>query len=388
MNKDILDILAIAGSESYTLATVVGTEGSSYRRPGARMLIGDHGRLAGSVSGGCLERSLVQRGQWLAAGGPKLLRLSTHAEPDETELAYPGCGGTVEILLENLVAAPGHGDDVIGLLRWIRDSRAPAVLATAIRGSADVPVASRAAMNADGHRLGAGGATLWTLCQRQLERALSERTSFTHRYVVAGGEVEVWMEYIAPARELLLCGRHHDVAPVVEMAHLLGWQVTVAAGTNEADQLGRPDAIIEPTGASVTGWTRTRPGAAVVIMTHSLALDRQLLGALLGDDEVAKDLAYLGLLGPRHRTDDILDELAREGLPLSAAARARLRAPVGLDLGGDGPAAVALSLTAEIQAVWSQRNARPLVERAHASASDAQAQRPPPGDQGHVQQAS
>ncbi|MEX1364791.1 MAG: XdhC family protein [Nannocystaceae bacterium] len=155
-----------------------------------------------------------------------------------------------------------------------------------------------------------------------------------------------------------MCGRHHDVEPLVTMARMQGWSVTVAAGRTPAAQLGRPDAIIEPSPEEVGAWVRARRDGAVVLMTHSLALDRQLLGALL----VEPASAYLGLLGPHHRARDIFDELEREGVCSRSVADDRVRAPIGLDLGGDGPAAVALSIVADIQAVWARRSARPLAQ--------------------------
>lgn len=366
MNKDIRDLLRAATPGSYTTATVVGIEGSSYRRPGARMLIDDHGRRAGSISGGCLERTLVQRGRWLASGGPKLLRLATSAEPDETELSYLGCGGTILVLLENLEvdgSARTAVDDHIGLLRWVSDQRAPAVLATVIGGTGDLPLASRVAMTDADQRIGTGASALWPLCRRDATEVLRARKSAWREYSVDGATCEVFLEYLPPVRELLLCGRHHDVKPVVDMAQMLGWRVTVAADDTSAADLGPPDALIAPTPAQVGEWANARPDAAVVVMTHSLALDRQLLSALLA----VPDLTYLGILGPYHRTRDILDQLQRDGARVSEGALARLRAPIGLDLGGDGPAAVALAIIAELQTVWSGRGARPL----HLSADRA-----------------
>lgn len=362
MNKDIREVVrAATPGGRYTLATVVGIAGSSYRRPGARMLIDGRGKRVGSISGGCLERTLVSRGAWMAREGPRLLRFSTSAEPDETELSYLGCGGTIEVLLENVTvdAAPAGGH--VDLLRWIYEQRAPAVLVTVIRGSNDLPIACRVALTSSGHELGTNAERLWSLCHDHAHQALTAGRSTRRTYTVAGDECEVFFEYIPPVHELLVCGRHHDVQPVVGMARMLGWQVTVAAGRTPAAELGTPDAIIPSTPDEVGDWARARPEAAVILMTHSLALDRQLLGALL---EVPR-LAYLGLLGPYHRTRDILEQLEVEGAPVEAAADGRLRAPIGLDLGGDGPAAIALSIIADLQAVWAGRSARPLCQTEH-----------------------
>lgn len=377
MNPDIREVLRAATSDGhYTLATVVGIAGSSYRRPGARMLVDERGRRVGSISGGCLERDLVKRGAWLAREGPRLLRFSTSAEPDETELSYLGCGGTIEVLLETHPVEASSAEVHVELLRWIDRQRAPAVLATVIRGAPGLPVATRFAMTSSGHTQGPGADQLWARWGRSAAQALTAGASSRQTGTVAGVEYEVFFEYLPAVHELLVCGRHHDVHPVVRMAHTLGWDVTVAAGSTAAEPLGTPDAIIAPTPAVVADWARARPDAAVVLMTHSLALDRQLLGALL---EVPR-LAYLGLLGPYHRTHDILEQLRREGASMSAATDGRLRAPIGLDLGGDGPAAIALSIVADLQAVWAGRSARPLCQTEHRAIHPPAAEAPPTAD--------
>jgi xanthine dehydrogenase accessory factor len=101
-----------------------------------------------------------------------------------------------------------------------------------------------------------------------------------------------------------------------------------------------------------------RPGSLAVVMTHHYLHDLPLLRGLL-----PLPLAYLGLLGPRRRAEKILADLAAEGLPVTSAMRARLRAPVGLDLGAELPEEVALSIVAEMTAVLAGRDARPLRER-------------------------
>lgn len=355
MNKDTRDILAVCGEADgpLVLATVTAIEGSSYRRPGARMLAGAAGRLAGSVSGGCLERDLVVRGAWLAEHGPRLVRLDTAADADETELAYPGCGGVIEILVERVSAADPRGP--LALLQWIADRADAAVLATVTRSTGAVVPGARAAFTASDRILGRDGEEVAALAAGDARDVCSRGRSATRTYATDSGDVDVFLEYLAPRRRLLIAGRHHDVKPLVELATLVGWHTTVAASGTGAAELGDPDAVIPLAAGDVATWAASHPGGAVILMTHSLALDRQLLAAVID----APDLAYLGLLGPRHRADDILGELARERA-VDPDAVARLRAPVGLDLGGDGPEAVALSIVADLQATWSGRTAARL----------------------------
>lgn len=350
MNKDTRDILDRAYSTGgpFVLATVTRTEGSSYRRPGARMLIGASGRVAGSVSGGCLERDLVRRAVWLVENGPRVLRFTTAADPDENELHYLGCGGAVEVLVEPAtVDLPG----ALGVLRWIDGQRAPAAMATVTSSDArGLPIGARFAATALDHCFGLHGEGLSRLCETDVRDAVVARRGGCRRYAVGDARIDVVIEHIAPTRELLIAGRHHDVSALVALAGLQGWRTTVAAAGTRPGRLGDPDDIIELSPSAARRWAAGRAGAAAVIMTHSLALDRELLAVLLHQDQ----LAYLGLLGPRHRADDLLAELARRG-DLPAFGTEHLRAPVGLELGGDGPEAVALSIAADLQVTWSER---------------------------------
>jgi xanthine/CO dehydrogenase XdhC/CoxF family maturation factor len=305
VRKDARDVLAAARG-AFTVATVVRVRGSSYRRPGARMLVDAHGVIAGSVSGGCLEGQIARRGRWWAEAGPVVRRFTSEADADDDDRAATGCGGTVEILIENEPSA-------LDALRWVAARRVAACIATVL------PSARRAAVTATDAW---GDPRLVDVARRALA---------TGGHAWSG---DVFVEYLPAPRELLVCGRHHDVAPLVRLCRMMGWEVTVAAGGVAARALGEPDATIALDAGEVAAWAAVRPEAAIVVMTHAVALDRELLAAL---DRLP--VAYLGVLGPRRR----LGEVA-----------ARVRAPIGLDLGGDGPEAVALSVAAEVQAVWER----------------------------------
>ncbi len=312
MNKDARDVLAAATGD-VTVATVVRVLGSSYRRPGARMLVDERGAIAGSVSGGCLEGEIARRGRWWAEAGPVVRRFTSEVDPDDDDRAATGCGGTVEILIE-------RGAGALEALRWVAARRAAACIATVIGG---------------GDRAGPRAAVTATEAwgdPRLIAPARRALATGAHAW-----SRDLFLEYVPAPRELLICGRHHDVAPLVRLGRALGWEVTVAATGVPARALGEPDRVIALDPATVAAWAAARPGAAAVIMTHAIALDRGLVGVLAG-----APLAYLGVLGPRRRIGELPDQV---------------RAPVGLDLGGDGPEAVALSIAAELQAVWHGRGA-------------------------------
>ncbi len=331
MNKDVRDILAVRperaerveGPEDvHTLATLVRVVGSSYRRVGARMLVHASGVIAGSVSGGCLEGEIARKGRWWAERGPVVKRF------DDEEI---GCGGAIDVLIENVRDEDPHGP--LAALRWIAARRVAARMVTVI----------------DGALLGA-------------RHVATATETWPGSRPLAGEQL---VEELEAPRELLVAGRHHDVAPVVRMARLLGWEVTNASRGVSRSALGDPDHVIEPTTAAAAAWATARPGAAIVLMTHDLALDGRLLAALLTASAAP---GYLGVLGPAHRTARIVDGLDASVRALAAAART----PVGLDLGGDGPEAIALSIVADVQATWHARTGSRLC----APGAGAWSQRP------------
>jgi xanthine/CO dehydrogenase XdhC/CoxF family maturation factor len=162
---------------------------------------------------------------------------------------------------------------------------------------------------------------------------------------VAGADV--FMEYIGPAQRLVVFGAGHDVIPVVSLAAGLGWDVTVAdvrSGYAKPERFPGAERVLTlaPTGA--LGDIRIDRDTAVVMMTHNYPLDTMLVPQILPFRP-----RYLGLLGPKKRTVRLFEEIGLDSL------RHDLHAPVGLDIGGDQPAAIALSIIAEIQAVLSGR---------------------------------
>lgn len=323
------------------LATVVDTEGPCYRRTGARMLIGPSGRLAGCVSGGCLERDLVRRAAWLAAEGPRLLTYDTAAEGDEEDRAYLGCGGTVHVLVEALEPAKR------ALLEQVAGQRAPSTLVTVLSSSdPTVGVGEAFAVATDD----AFGEPSWRALAVDLARQSLDDGAHVRGVVQThAGPLDVLAEHIPPRRALLVAGIHHDVAPVVELARAAGWEVTLAAGRAH-DVTARADDRVELARAAIAQWLCSHPHGAFVIMNHSVALDRMCLGAALA----AGTRPYVGLLGPVDRTRKIVDVL-RETEGASDAAIERVRAPIGVPLGGEGPAAVALSIVAELEQTYARR---------------------------------
>lgn len=350
-----IDTAALDGEETI-LATVVKVEGSAYRRPGARMLIPLHGRTVGTVSGGCLEQDLAKKAWWLTdAGEPVVRRYSTGATEDEDDeqsaLTFGlGCNGTVFVLLERLRARTPS--PAIDLLRRVRDHQQPAAMATVIATSrnASVRVGDRLLSDTD-HAL--RNPQLNQAMRNDLHKTLQQKKSSIRLYTDSRGEIEVFFEYIAPPPRLVIFGAGHDAQPLVRMAKLLNWHVSVIDSRSHfarPERFPQADAVIFASLDNPFDLCPLIDGAAVAVMTHSYRQDRHWLSQV---QQAAP--AYIGQLGPKERTERLLTDLGR-----SASA---LHYPMGLDLGGDAPESVALSILAEMTAVLNRRQGAMLRHR-------------------------
>jgi xanthine/CO dehydrogenase XdhC/CoxF family maturation factor len=317
------------------LVTLVRAEGSSYRRPGARMLVGTGGAAAGTISGGCLEAEVVRKAEWMVAGGAVVERYSTMFD-DTAEVPFGlGCGGVVDLLLE-----PVETPESAALFAAMEASLSgdERFVATWLPGEGR-PL-RRAVFGPDGALVfassGLGEAELREVSARGVG-ALAEGAG-------------VFVETIRPPQRLFVLGAGDDAKPVVTMAALLGWGVTVAEGRPHlarAERFPEAERVIVVRSAAELG---VRTGDAVVLMTHSYEQDRMLLAGLISMPEVG---GYIGVLGARHRSSLLVSEAAAlAGLSVAECCE-RVWAPVGLDLGGDGPEAIALAVVAEVQA-WVQ----------------------------------
>ena len=322
-------LTSAGASAPSVLATLVAVQGSSYRRPGARLLISDDGIRMGSVSGGCLEEDILERAQKVAETGlPQLALYDTTSENDLVWGVGLGCHGVVQVLIERLPSQPAWADTIARNLK----KGQPSKLAVVWRSGGEAVI----------------GTHLFDKelipCFRGSKESLG-----------------IFIETVLPPPHLAIFGAGDDAKPLSRMAKEIGWTVTVADPRPAFVTTDRfPDAnglVCAPPADLVE---RAAPGeeALAVVMTHRYVHDMPILSSLL-----ARPLAFLGLLGPRKRAERILDDLASGGFEVTPAMRARLHAPVGLDIGGDSPGEVALSIVAEIQAVLAGRDGRPLRDR-------------------------
>jgi xanthine dehydrogenase accessory factor len=326
------------------LATVVHVTGSTYRRPGARMLLFSGGRRIGCISGGCLEGEIVRKAWWLTeSGAPAVVVYDTSADEDAAWEFGLGCNGAVHVMLER-VNAPAVRD-MLGYLDARRAARKAAVVVTVVRqdGPSAVQVGDR--LLCDGFQAPAGsliGSVLEAPATLHAAAALREKRS----RLVHLGTADLFVEWIGRPLSLVVFGAGHDAIPLVSFAGLLGWDVTVADGRPayaRADRFPGAVRVISPAAGDPLRDIEINEDTAVLLMTHNYPLDLRLLPRILPQRP-----RYLGLLGPRQRGERLFAELG-------VSPPACIHSPAGLDAGGDTPEAIALSIVAEIQAATNSR---------------------------------
>jgi xanthine dehydrogenase accessory factor len=227
---------------------------------------------------------------------------------------------------------------------------------TVFRSSrADLAVGARFVLEAGSGAVSGGGAWLQATFQQEAEHALANApAAYSALHSSDRGEVEVLVERLEPPPHLFAFGAGHDVVPLVRLTQQLGWTVSVWDALRRHDTRERfsmADHYLTGSLAGAVARLERCVSPAAVIMGHHLAQDTAVLSALLTCDV---HLPYLGALGPRRRTEQMLADIRAAGLMPSAQALAALHAPVGLQLGAQTPAEVALSIVAEAQATLAR----------------------------------
>jgi xanthine dehydrogenase accessory factor len=360
---------SIAAGRPSVLATVVKVDGSAYRRPGARMVFVASDEPVGMISGGCLEEDLALKAREVLDSGEARTVIYDMRSPDDIVWGLGlGCNGEVRVLLES----PGKDDGYLEFLEFLEfldqraTSRSPGVLVTVfgVTGRTRVRTGHRTTFTETGALT--TGAEAWGPGLHAVERdaldALSRRTSLNAVYRDGDARIEALVEYVAPTVSLVLFGAGLDALPVVEMAKQLGWRVTVAdhrPAYASAARFPQADAVVPVEYGRLSECSPAIDAITpVIVMTHHFLHDLALLEFLL-----TTDAPYVGVLGPRKRTEKLLEQLASRGVIPSEAQLLRLHGPVGLDIGSETSEEIALSALAEIRAVLTGRTGGFLRER-------------------------
>lgn len=352
--SEISNVLAAIESlhergEKMALATIVAVRGSTYRRPGARLLVPEEGDLIGNISGGCLESDVADVGRIVMQEGVARIVSFDLTADDEAVWGWGlGCNGAIELFVEPAEKAA----EVAGALRMALEEERPISMITVLGSSVPgVEQGNRMLVRPDGSTEKSLGDAGVDAAAREvaLELLASDRSEIRD-LPAPSGEAHAFVEVLEPPLRLLICGAGHDAAPLVRAADGLGWRPIVVDDRSEflnrdrfpeaADfvHLDRPEDVAKV--APVDERT------FVVVMTHNFLRDKDYLRSLL-----ASPVRFIAMLGPGARTQRLLTELSEEGVAITEDDQARLHGPAGLDLGAEGPEEIAAALVAEIVAV-------------------------------------
>lgn len=337
--------------QTAAIATLVKVSGSTYRSPGARMLINADGNTIGSISGGCLESDVFEKAQAvIESENPIVIKYDTTSEEDMIWGLGLGCQGIAYVLIEALQETKLQE---IAFIKKCLSTRTYGAIATviSIEGKSKIQLGQRLLLGDETIINNLSDDNLLTEVLSDTKAALQQNNSILKEYDLAGETIEVFIEVIQPPLSLIVFGAGYDVLPLVNFSKQLGWDVTVVDNRSreasksrfeQADKvlLSLPDDILE--NFEITERT------VAVVMSHNYLDDLEMLKLLL-----PSELKYLGILGPKKRTNRILEELKEEKITVNA----NIHSPVGLDIGADNAEEIALSIVSEIQAVISERNA-------------------------------
>ena len=342
---------AVQSGKGIALASVVHLEGSSYRRPGARMLVSDEGELTGAISGGCLEGDALRKALYaLSQQRSRLVSYDTSDEDDMTIGIQLGCAGVIQVLFEPI--DPHKQDNPIQLIRKALAIRQEAVMVTLFNLSnknADQP-GTCLLMESNGNITGTIPIQgIEKVVMGDVLQAMHHKKSVFREYQADGISLTAFIEFLQPAISLVVVGAGNDAVPMMQIADTLGWDVRIVDGRNTHARperfiaacqilVSKPEAVLEQ--LPMDGRT------VFVMMTHNYNYDLSMLKALL-----STQTPYIGMLGPKKKLDRMLDELRQEGMQLDETMLSKVHGPTGLEIGAETPEEIALSIIAEIQAV-------------------------------------
>ncbi len=358
--KELLQIIkaydtALHAGKKSALAAVVHVDGSSYRRPGARMMVTDDGELTGAISGGCLEGDALRKAMLvLSQQQSKLITYDTSDEGDAAIGIQLGCEGVIQVLFEPI--NPNNKNNPIQLLRKAVALRQQSVLVTlfSLQDKKNKQSGTCLLMEANGNISGEiPFAELQDAVMEDVHLAMQQQSSLFKNYQHKNIAVTAFIEFLQPPVSLVIVGAGNDAVPMMQIADTLGWKVTVVdgRGTHAKPErftaacqvlVSKPEKVVEQ--IAIDSQT------VFVMMTHNYNYDLAMLKVLL-----QRKVIYIGMLGPKKKLERMLDELRDNGIVLTDEQLNSIYGPVGLEIGAETAEEIALSIIAEIKAVLSNK---------------------------------
>ncbi len=346
-------------NEPLVLATVIRTGGSTYAKAGAQMLIANDGEYAGLLSGGCLEGDLREHARDVAATGTaRIVSYDLRSTTDQLFGLGAGCEGAMDVLLSRLSEEDGWQPLPLLEAAYQRGNR---VRLAFVIASSEKNIEPGLSFPAD--KAPADFVLDTEPRIREIFATISNApaNSFMRTPTL---DIELFIAAFEPPPRLLLLGGGPDARPVAELAGFLGWRVTVVDHRSTylvPTRFPAEAKLVETRAAEVSSAVRLDKHVAAIVMSHHLESDLEYLRAL-----ASSAVPYIGLLGPAARREKLLGDLGA----VADALRPRLRAPVGLDIGGRAPESIALSIVGEVHAFLAGRGGRPFSETATQSPDD------------------
>lgn len=333
------------------LATVVKVRGSSYRSPGARMLIMEDGKWVGSISGGCLEGDALRKARQVMTDQKSVtVTYDTREESNQHLGIGLGCNGVIDVLIEPVVSKENNP---VTLFESFTETKEAVALATVFASESEN--GQKLLLEASAEKFSSFSISeLKDVVKHDMRGLFQTKKSEARKYYVNNKEFEVFIELIQPCISLIIFGGGFDARPVSQLAKSLGWHVSV---TDECIAHIAP--VFFPSADKISLCERTfidrdfeiTPYTACVLMSHNYEYDRDVLRKLINTNT-----PYIGILGPRKRFEKMVTELEAQGITLTGDDHHRIHSPIGLDIGAETPDEIAISIVSEIQGKFSNRS--------------------------------
>lgn len=344
--------------EQAALGTVVKVDGSSYRRIGARLFVSSNGQWIGGISGGCLEGDALKHAKKAILNDRSSVVVYDTTEDDPHQIGVGlGCNGRIEVLFTPVKQA--NQDNQIEFFKKIVDKRTPTILLQVLNiQNGDVALRGQFFTKDKFQLLSNKIAVSIEELHENIDQVYRKRKSKVFTLTNAEGAVyEVLFELIRPKIKVVCVGDNYDINALVNIVDELGWEIHIVGKSRKLSKNVFEKASKVYTHEEVD-TLQFDDNSALLMMSHDYKTDLSVLRKF-----VQHPIPYIGILGPKKRTQKMQKALAEEGLDIDLESMPNLYAPIGLDIGAENPEEIALCIAAEIIAAFRERNGQFLKHR-------------------------